>query len=342
MPRSMLAIKKNLEVSPVAIWFLATGKSGLGHLRRVATIAGAMRRLAAERRLVLLTNAPPQGLDHADLAVFDDIRLAERADMAAALPQGEKVVAVLDTIAVPGIENASAALALILREMPDTELSRFRLPGDRSWNQIIVANPAAHWLPSDATGPVEQVEAVGWIYRTPPAQTLPKRELPRVLVATGGGGTAQTAGPLYAAIDTIIAGARASGAHFEVVQAIGPRARSFGRLNGADRTIDPGGGLNALFGQADVVISTAGYNSVLELALTDTPSLLIPIPRSIDDQAARVQLWGPRLGAGHDEQRPAASAAWLARTVARSQRRSPVDLGVGGEDRAAALILSLA
>jgi len=91
-----------------------------------------------------------------------------------------------------------------------------------------------------------------------------------------------------------------------------------------------------MFQTADAVISTAGYNSVLELATTDTPTLLLPIPRSIDDQEARVRLWSARLGPP-----PGDPVAWLADTLATRRRRAPVDLGPSGEDAAASAILSL-
>ena len=99
--------------------------------------------------------------------------------------------------------------------------------------------------------------------------------------------------------------------------------------------------MNRHFGAADVVISTAGYNSVLELASLDVPTLLVPIPRSIDDQVARVHLWAPRVGAGHlvgiEE-----SGAWLAHAITARRRRDPCDLGPSGEDEAARLILEFA
>jgi predicted glycosyltransferase len=165
--------------------------------------------------------------------------------------------------------------------------------------------------------------------------------VPRVLVATGGGGTTETAQRLYQTIDAVIAAVRQKGAPFEVVQAIGPRARHFGRLAQADRTLDPGGALNELFCDADVVISTAGYNSVLELATTDTPTLLVPIPRSIDDQERRARAWAKHLGMWLDPTSPGASAAWLGQAVVAPRRRPPVDLGPSGEDRAARAILEL-
>jgi UDP-N-acetylglucosamine:LPS N-acetylglucosamine transferase len=185
------------------------------------------------------------------------------------------------------------------------------------------------------------IVAVGWIYRSPGLREGITTANPTVLVATGGGGTSETARALYATIDAMLARVRQQTPPFKVVQAIGPRAMGFGRLAQADRIIDPEAALDLLFRDADLVISTAGYNSVLELAVTDTPTLLVPIPRSIDDQTARARFWGPFLGAWHDENAPSVATDWLSQQIASPIRRAPVALGPSGEDRAAKAILRL-
>jgi predicted glycosyltransferase len=305
-----------LRRNPLAgadICFLATSKSGLGHLRRTATIARRIREIVPDRRLHLVSMG---------------------------LPCAEQVV--LDTITVPGIEQVAARLALVLREASDAQLHRFRLAHGRPWDVVIVANPQDHWMPADGSLTARAITPVGWIYRPAGVRQQAGAKMPTVLVATGGGGTAETARKLYAEIDALLLRVRQRSAPpFEVVQAIGPRALAFGRLAGADRIIDPGARLNVHFRDADIVISTAGYNSVLELATTDTPTLLVPILRSIDDQAARARLWAPKVGCWHDTVAPDLSANWLAQEIARRRRRPPVDLGTSGEDRAAMAILNL-
>jgi predicted glycosyltransferase len=323
------------------ICFLATSKSGLGHLRRTATIARSLRRQAPGRVLRLVSNARPEGLEPEDMAIFDTVHIAERAAMPTAFPAAGRRTLVLDTMTVPGIERLSDPLVLILREAPVGEMHRFRLEGGRPWDQLIVANPRGHWMPEPSALAARAVLPVGWIYRATGLRQGPGPTVPRVLVATGGGGTADTALQLYGVIDDLLRQARRAGAVFHAVQAVGPRAQGFGRLDQADEVVDPGGLLNAQFRDADVVLSTAGYNSVLELATTDTPVLLLPIPRSIDDQTARARAWAPRLGAWHDPAAPDAAADWLVRQVADPQRRAPVDLGESGERLAASAILSL-
>lgn len=324
------------------ICFLATSKSGLGHLRRTASIARRMLEIAPDRRFHLISNARPLGLSSADMDAFDTVQVADRDRMADHLFPGERKVLVLDTVTVPGIERLGMKMTLVLREAPEEQLHRFRLALGQPWDLVIIANPHDHWMPAEGTVTARKITPVGWIYRSAGLRQLTTSELPRVLVATGGGGTAETAREIYASIDAVLAQVRRlSALPFEVVQAIGPRARTFGHLAVADRIVDPGAGLHALFRDADIVISTAGYNSVLELATTDTPTLLVPIARSIDDQAARARLWADRLGFWHDRTAPGLSADWLAQEIARRRRRPPIDLGPSGEDQAANAILSL-
>lgn len=322
------------------ICFLATSKSGLGHLRRTATIARRIREIAPDRRLHLVSNARPEGISSVDMATFDTAQVVERDRMAMGLPCTAQVV--LDTITVPRIEQVAARLTLVLREASDAQLHRFRLAHGRPWDVVIVANPQDHWMPADGSLTARAIIPVGWIYRHAGVRQQAGAKMPTVLVATGGGGTAETARKLYAEIDALLLRVRQQSATpFEVVQAIGPRALAFGRLAGADRIIDPGARLNDQFRDADFVISTAGYNSVLELATTDTPTLLVPILRSIDDQATRARLWAQKVGCWHDAAAPDLSANWLAQEIARRRRRPPVNLGPSGEDRAAMVILNL-
>lgn len=72
---------------------------------------------------------------------------------------------------------------------------------------------------------------------------------------------------------------------FEMIQALGPRASTEDRIVGVDRVLHTGANLHEAFSPADLVISTVVYNSVLELACTDVPVLLLSIPRTFDDQS---------------------------------------------------------
>ena len=324
-------------VSATQIVFFATSKSGLGHLRRSATIARALRRAAPNRHLRLITNAAPQGLDKDDISAFDHIAVAERDQMSAAAGPAP-FIAVLDTMNLPELEDRAKARILILRETPKEHLSRFH-PHHCPWTRVLIANPADHWVPQMPDGTTQGLVSIGWIYRRADMPSPPPRRRAQLLIATGGGGTAQTSAELYDQIGTLLSRLRkACPVPFDAVQAIGPRAKDFGQVSGIDGTINPGGHLNQLFHTADAVISTAGYNSVLELATTTTPAHLIAIPRSIDNQDARVAHWSPHLSISGTENLP--DGLWLTNVLHHRLRRPPVTLGPSGEDHAAQAILA--
>ena len=193
-----------------------------------------------------------------------------------------------------------------------------------------------------------RVEAVGWTYR-PVAPTTGgsvladlRGERPVLLLASGGGGTSETARALHGEVGRIVEAVRGlAGPSAQIVQCLGPRAPENARLPCLDRIVDPGPNLHHAFAEADLVISTAGYNSVLELAQTDTPTLLVSIARTFDDQEARARQWGARLGLFHEPGDPQRSAAWIATMLSARTKRPALDLGPSGAKRAADLILGL-
>jgi predicted glycosyltransferase len=241
-----------------------------------------------------------------------------------------------------GISHSRATRVLILREMPQDRLDRLTLPKGESWDLVLVPNPEFHWTPMLGNGFAKKVSATGWIYRKPHRSAFPARKKPLLLIATGGGGTAETALELAGHASRILARSRTLCPRpFEAVQALGPRAPAEAFIAGVDRAVDPGGDLNQHFADADAVISTAGYNSVLELAVATTPALLIPITRTLDDQAARTAEWGPKLGAAFVENNHEAAARFLANVLAAQSRRPEVDIGPSGAGLAAARLLEL-
>jgi predicted glycosyltransferase len=321
---------------------MATSRSGLGHIRRAATIARAVKSLDEGVRIALLTNAPVEGLAVDDIAAFDANPLTERSAMVeTAVALGARTF-VSDTMVPDHIEDASCASILVLREAPATRLSHFKLRAPCAWDLVIVPNPADHWKPDLGADCAKRVQAVGWIYRKPRSFESEQGTQPQLLVATGGGGTVETATALARQTEVLIDIARRLvDQPFTVVQALGPRAPLSAKLSNADRVIDPGGDLNEFFAQADAVVSTAGYNSVLELAITTTPTMLMSIARTYDDQAERAISWGRRLGASYNADDPHVSAEWLASTLSKRARRPAVDIGPSGADFAAREILAL-
>ncbi|TQV83331.1 hypothetical protein [Denitrobaculum tricleocarpae] len=327
---------------PGTAWFLATSKSGLGHLRRISNIAVHLAQDDTRPVLGLMTNAEVSGLEERDQAAYSHVRLAERAQMASRLAAESVSGVIVDTALVPGIERQDSPLVLVLREMPKDRLEGFRLPGGRPWDLVIVPNPEDHWMPDTDSGFARDIAAVGWIYRPSDALPRPPAPSPRLLIATGGGGKADGATRLRRQIDDMITSLRRRiSKAFTVEQALAARAPSQARLKEADRVFDPGGALNDCFGAADIVVSTAGYNSVLELAATDTPTMLVPIARSIDDQLARAELWGPRLGCYLNVAAPGMGLDWLAYQIETPSRRPVWNLGPSGGAEAARRILRL-
>ncbi len=328
----------------ILIKFCVTGRSGLGHIRRTCNIASALMRENCHIRCVLLTNAPIAGLSAQERDLFESIDVVAKSQMAQRLAAMEPGPVVVDTAVVPRLALLADPLCLVLRETIEDRLSSFRLEAGRPWDLVVVPSSRSHWHPDPGTIGAREVSHVNWIYRT--AETdrggsvLPPRSRPRVLVATGGGGSPQTAAALRVAIDDVLSRLPGDGSH-EVVQVAGPRLAPEGFLQRADARIDVGARLNEAFAEADVVISTVGYNSILELADHDTPALLVPIERTFDDQTGRAEAWGPLLGLAHRADDAARSSEWIAGVLSGRSRRARVELGPSGASEAAALILGL-
>lgn len=328
---------------PKTVWFLATSKSGLGHLRRLSNIANHMAESDACPAIGLLTNATlPADWKENDRETYRHLKVAERHQMTGALAGESVTVIVVDTAIVPHLSSRDEPLVLILREMPEDRIEAFRLPGGRPWDLVIVPNPEDHWMPNPRQDFAREIAAVGWVYRRPTSVSKQAGAEPRLLIATGGGGKPDDAGKLRRQLDAIIASLRSGAARpFTVEQALATRAPDQARLCGADKIFDPGTALNDCFAAADIVVSTAGYNSVLELATTETPAMLVPTARSIDDQVGRAKAWGPRVGCFLDPAAPEAALGWLKQQIEAPARRPAVNLGPSGGAEAAQRILAL-
>lgn len=333
------------------ITLCGTGRTGLGHLRRITNIAQALHERRPSVPLQLLTNASPEGLTKTEVALYRNIRVVPRAEMATHLVGSRGGPVVVDTAVLPGLHEVDAPLCLILRETLLTKLERFRLEGARRWDLIIVPHPIEEWRPQAGVIPAKRLEAVGWIYRQPSVASQSSHNIPpgrktvtrrTVLIASGGGGSGDTWAAFRKTVEQLIRRLRAlTDLPLDFVQAVGPRASIDARIPGVDRSISPGPRLHEVFTKMDLVISTVGYNSVLELACTDVPALLVPIPRTYDDQEKRAKRWGPRLGLSHCMDHSSSSAHWIAMTLRARQRRQPIDVGCSGAVASAKLIEGL-
>jgi hypothetical protein len=330
--------KVDHDGSPHHIGFFASARSGLGHVQRIGNIAAALRQRGFGGRLSLFCNADVQVLPQSRVQALDGVVVLDREAMTAAAQHMGVTLAVSDMMVVPGLAEVGAQRVLILRETPVDRIGAFR-QGLAAWDHVLVPNPAEHWLPDLPPGFAEAVVPVGWIVRQT-GMRGPRDGAAGIVLATGGGGTPETRGRLYPVLSRILHRVRMQ-VPMIVRQALGPRAAGQA-LPDVDEVFDPGNGLNDIFRRADIVISTAGYNSVLELAGTDTPTLLAAIPRSYDDQQARVRRWGPLLGHGLEPDGENAAADWLVDQIRVSRRRAPVDLGTDGAQVAADILARLA
>jgi hypothetical protein len=286
-------------------------------------------------------------LSQAEQSLFDTIEVLEKEAMSSWLAEAPAGPVVVDTCTIPRLAFVADPLCLVLRETTAERIGDFRLDAGRRWDAIIVPSPASHWRFDPAALPAGRIAHVNWIVRPTEAALaghalLPASEAPRLVVATGGGGTTATAAVLKDLVDPVLAGVKSSVPHVDIIQVAGPRLPVAGRMAHADRLVDVGSRLNEVFAQADAVITTVGYNSVLELAGLTTPTLLVPIDRTFDDQARRAAQWAERLGLAHDDQVPTRSVSWLVSILSQRQRRAAVALGPSGCTAAAELILDLA
>ena len=326
------------------IVFCATAKSGLGHVRRLTNILTEIKRARPDVSVSLLCNAQPSALPGHEIALYEQIQIVDRTDMSRVLMDCPPQLVVVDTAVLPDLDQLQSRLCLVLRETSPGELGRFRLNHRRDWDLVLLPNPPDDWCPDEQVLGARQTQAVGWIYRTAADvghQLGAVSEWRKVLVSSGGGGNAMTAEYLRRVLDGLFnVFAKFASFPYEVIQVLGPRAPATLQLPSAHRIITPDPNLNAQFPMMDLVVSTAGYNSVLELATTDVPSFLVPVPRSIDDQAARARRWAGRLGRSYDARGIVDGARWMSRILNRRHRRNPVTLGPSGATQAARLMLS--
>jgi hypothetical protein len=331
------------------IAFCATGKTGLGHLRRIVNIARAMREQHAARPIELLTNAAVEVLPPEERALFRRIEVTPRQEMVRRLLAADGGTVVVDTAALPGLHAVERPLCLILRETVRERLAAFRLEDGRAWDLIVLPQPAGEWRPDPDLVPARRVEAVGYIYRKPRAQRderegvgEPATGPARILIASGGGGSNLTSLIFRDQVGRLVQALREEmRAPLEVIQALGPRVPDEAAVPGSDAIWRPDPDLREGFVGAGLLISTVGYNSVLELACTDVPVLLVPIMRTYDDQAKRGRLWEERLGLCHRPEEPERSVRWMSAVLGERRRRRPVEIGPSGAALCAALLAEL-
>ncbi len=323
------------------LFMVATSRRGLGHLRRLTEITRALRSQARDLPVELVTNAALAGMGARDRDLYDAVHECPREKVAPWLESKNASGVVVDTARIPGLEAVQAPLALILREAKPCSLGRFALPG-RAWQKIIIPNPREHWRPDPNLIEACETVHVGWIFRKPrPSSRRPSQDIRRLLIASGGGGIAHWQVYRTHLARWLAAIRKRVEFPVSVEQAIGPRAGREARVPGVDRYFEPGSELHEQFADYDLVISSSGYNSVLELAASDVPALLLALPTTYDDQGLRARQWGPLLGDSFADQQACCPVAWLSETLQARKRRVPAIPVPSGAEAAAAHLLDL-
>ena len=326
------------------IVFCATGKSGLGHLRRLTLIATAIHKISPNTPLVLLTNASAAGLTEQELTLYSSIIVIDRKNMSARLKLMDAGVVIVDTAILPGIADLTVPLVLVLRETITKRLSDFSLPNGRPWDLLLLPNPSKVWQPPWQSVYAKRKEYLGWIYRNSGDETneYPDDDadikIPRILLSTGGGG-ADSWHRAKKRLSYVLVRVRQKIAEPIIVsQVVAPRASTDSLVQGVDELLYPGSMLHKAFHQADLVISTAGYNSTLELAGTRVPVLFVPMQRTYDDQFARARHWAREMGLVFQDADNQTLVDWIIDVLVHRRIRNVVKLGPSGENQAAALL----
>jgi len=304
-----------------SVLFQAPNSIGLGHINRLANIAGALRFLhppigvpiaveGASHQLLKSRNFPCIDLPKESEILSGRSWAAwtpdERSGLNAAFADNlidhlKPAGVVFDCFPHAGIVNAciktGTPMALCLRPMIDFEhyLNDARVSLlIRNARSILIPQNAGDWdIPGEFreraiyTGPI-----VSWQPANPEPLSL-QLGLPgkRVVVVTGGGGGHTETLPFYqlclSTLEQIMA------EHTDVVAFLlaGPLFKQWRSLRIPMATIispfepEP----SHIFSTADLVISQAGYNSLYELASLGVPTISIPARRGFDDQSGRAK-----------------------------------------------------
>ncbi len=324
-------------------YFCATGRSGLGHIRRLTNIVRELHGLQADSSFHLVCNASVDGLTDCERRLFASVSVVDRARMAAHLASHSPALVVVDTAVIPGIENLGCPLVLIMRETRDSMVAEFALGNGRVWDAVIAPNPDGHWQPDAAQLPSRSFHAVGWIYRAADiAGERPTESDQRTILVSASGGGKSTATTLYEQIDAMLKRV-CEIADFDLVvrQLISPRGPTGVSLSSATEYLQSSPELHREYARHDLVISSAGYNSVLEIASSDVPCLLVPVDRRYDDQWSRAVTFAPLLGEMFCVDRIDSLLEWMHATLARRCRRRRVAIDSSGALRVAQLLKAL-
>ncbi len=331
-------------MTSVDVTFCVTSKSGLGHLARIHHIAHAMRDDADFGTLSLLTNAEfPSDVFHGHqkgMNVFNEVRISEKSHFTSTLAELQAHIVVIDTAVVPEVDQITVPKVLVMRETRKEKLPLFAPTSGKGWDLIIVPNPPDHWSPDRQLLPAHSIRHVGWIYDDSAVKPeCSKGDVQRrILLCAGGGGNSEWL-EWETRLQQLISNVSIElECRLHVTQLLGPRASASARFDWCDEAISSIAGLASHMEHYDLIITAAGYNTVLELARCTSPALLIALNRTFDDQYSRAEQWAAKLGHLFDPEDIPRATAWCAEVLDGRGRRNRVQLGASGAASAAALV----
>ena len=120
------------------IHLCATGKSGLGHIRRLTNWSTELKKCSPLVQLHLLSNAPLACLTQEEEKLFNSVSILPRESMGKHLKSRNPDAVIVDTAIIPDLDKVNAYLGLLLRQTIDAKLSHFALANQRPWDRIYV------------------------------------------------------------------------------------------------------------------------------------------------------------------------------------------------------------
>ena len=294
------------------ILFQPPNHVGLGHISRLAAIALCVREICPGINVLFAVEGDGHGLldalglpylsipsAHAlfKSSAWNSWTQAERRSLALEISRAILVtlsprLLVFDCF--PYLSMARAAIqvgvpmVLCLREMKDTA-------GHLSIMSELAPHFAAVLAPHDpqaidAPEPWRsKMHFVGRIARPP--QHSPAGNTQGRIVVTGGGGGGRRMVNFYNLVLEALAQARREDPHLECMLVTGPLFTDWRELRCVDgiKILPFVADMPELFASADLVISSAGYNTAAEVESAGVRAIFVPAPRSHDDQQARAE-----------------------------------------------------
>jgi len=293
------------------ILFHTYNRRGLGHLMRGLNIATELKKLSPQAEVLFYTRGnPPAGFAEVDVQFFIDTD-EDRSSWREVAKSFDPNVVVFDTMLPASPEDLhaarNAAFVYVMRksksERQDEICRHWSIP---LMHRIIVPHGQRDFafdLPSDIA---EKTQFVGTIVRRPDrlksdmlaskyglggkeSEHSVAEPAFKLLSTPGGGGFVDEATRFFDAVTAAHALLRERIPNFQHIVIKGPKYPLEVAAVDGMQVVESEPDLVHLFPNMDLVLSAGGYNPVNELRAAKTPTLLLPSPRTHDDQLERVE-----------------------------------------------------